>query len=582
MISVQPCKGLIGDVWTYIRSYRKNFVVGTLLATVASLFWLVIPWATGEIISFASRFEPNQSTVEAWYLLGVIAISALFYYLGQEIARYLIYNVAEKSSVDLQLHTLSHVVHLDLHWHEDQSGGKKLKRISRGGTSLNSLVRMYVDHAIDSVVGLAGITIVFFALSWKLNLILIVFFITHYLLSARMTLAAQEQSRKVNAMEDTFYGQQFELLNSVVTLKTMNLGDALFGNIRQFSLTLLEGLRYRIFLFRTRLAALGLHQQLFRLAIIGFSVWEVIKGNFAVGMIAQVFFYFGKIETVATRFSDMYHQYMMAQVDLAGINEILNTKPSVEWSGKTPFPKSWKTLRLQNLHFFYNQKTVLDDISLTIRRGEKIGIAGASGEGKTTLFKIMQGLYEDYSGFVGFDDLSLKEIQRESYVRHIGVVLQETELFNLSIRDNITLGVEPDKESELRLAEAIQIARIDEFARRHSQGLATHIGEKGIRLSGGEKQRLGIARAIYRQPDILFLDEATSHLDNESENRIQDALHQFFKEMTVVVIAHRLSTLREMDRILVLKEGKIAAIGTFEALGREKGIFAELLSQNGN
>lgn len=573
-------KDLVRDVWLYIRKYRSAFTIGTILAIIASALWLIIPWAIGEIISFASTYNPGEKTTPAWNLMGIIALSALGYYSGLEIARYLIYNVAEKAAVALQLRTIEHVVNLDLHWHEGQSSGRKLKRISRGGTSLNSLIRMFVDHAIDSTVGLIGITFVFFALSWELNLILILFFVTHYWLSTRLTQLAKDQSKVVNGMEDTFYSMQFEVLNSIVTIKTIGLGKSMIAHLAVHSQNLLEALRHRIFLFRTRLAALGLHQQFFRLAIIGFSVWEVLQGRFAVGIIAQVFFYFSKIESAASRFSDMYHQYMMAQIDLMGVNEILKEEPVVETTGTQDFPINWQSLHIRDLNFCYEQKQVLENIHLTIRRGEKIGIVGASGEGKTTLFKIMQGLYEDYEGFIGFDDMSIKDIRRASYTRHIGVVLQETELFNFSIRDNITLGITPDKEGEMRFAEAIRIARVDEFANRHALGLDTLIGEKGIRLSGGEKQRLGIARAIYRHPDILFLDEATSHLDNESEGKIQVALHQLFQGITAIVIAHRLSTLKDMDRILVIQGGQIVEAGDYESLSRKNGIFSEMLQQN--
>ncbi|MDX2249686.1 MAG: ABC transporter ATP-binding protein [Bacteroidia bacterium] len=573
-------KDLIRDIVLYIRNYRLAFLTGTFLAIFASVVWLFIPWAIGEIISFASAYQPGEATASVWNLIGIIALAALGYYGGLETARYLIYNVAEKTSVDLQLKTLRHVVSLDLHWHEGQTSGKKLKRINRGGTSLNSLIRMFVDHAIDSTVGLIGVFIVFFTLSWQLNLILLVFFITHYALSARLTEGTKNQSKKVNALEDTFYSMQFEVLNSIATIKTLGLGSELARHVAEHSRRLLEELKYRIRLFRTRLAILGLHQQFFRLAIIGFSVWEVLNGHFAVGIIAQVFFYFSKIETAATKFSDMYHQYMMAQIDLMGVNQILREKPTVENSGTKDFPANWQAFQLRNLSFRYEGKPVLENINLIVRRGEKIGIAGASGEGKTTLFKIMQGLYTDYEGFIGFDDISLSEIRRAAYTQHTGVVLQETELFNFSIRDNITLGITPDEEGEKRFQEAVRIACVDEFANRHPNGLDTLVGEKGIKLSGGEKQRLGIARAIFRRPDILFLDEATSHLDNESETKIQEALHELFQGITAIVIAHRLSTLKDMDRILVIRNGQIIESGDYDTLSGKKGVFSEMLQQN--
>lgn len=572
-------RDLIRDILIYIRNYRRSFWLGTFLGALASSVWLIIPWAIGEIISFSADYEQGGETAEIWWLIGVIAVVTFLYYSSLEIARFLIYNVGEKASIDLQIRTLNHVINLDLHWHEAQSSGSKLKKISRGGGSLNILMRMYVDQAIDSVIPLIGILIVFTALSWELNVILLVFFITHYILSIRLTDIAKNQSKVVNAREDEFYGMQFEVLNSITTIKTMGFRDRLEQFVKNQTTTLLDEISHRIRLFRTRLAILGIHQQFFRLAVIAFSVWQVIRGNFEVGLIAQVFFYFGKIETAATRFARMYHQYIMSLIDLMGVHQILQEKPVVEEGGTLDFPVGWQELQLRDIRFRYHEKEILQEIVLSVRRGEKIGLVGASGEGKTTLFKLMQGLYDDYEGFVGFDGVSLRDIKRQSYSHNIGVVLQETELFNFSIRENITLGTVMDQEKEKLLQEAIRISRVDEFASRHKKGLDTLIGEKGIRLSGGEKQRLGLARAIFRQPSILFLDEATSHLDNESEQKIQQALHELFQGITAIVIAHRLSTLRDMDRIYVLKEGQIAECGDFQTLSRAGGVFQEMLAQ---
>jgi ABC-type multidrug transport system fused ATPase/permease subunit len=154
--------------------------------------------------------------------------------------------------------------------------------------------------------------------------------------------------------------------------------------------------------------------------------------------------------------------------------------------------------------------------------------------------------------------------------------LQDTEVFNFRLRDNITLANIKDANDEKRLQQAIEVAHVTDFLGKMPQGLDTEIGEKGIRLSGGEKQRVGIARAVFKQPDLLFLDEATSHLDLESEEKIRDSLHCFFQSVTAVVIAHRLSTIKEMDRIIVLEEGRIIEEGPFEELYAKKGRFHEL------
>jgi ABC-type multidrug transport system fused ATPase/permease subunit len=233
-------------------------------------------------------------------------------------------------------------------------------------------------------------------------------------------------------------------------------------------------------------------------------------------------------------------------------------------------------LELKELSFSYGNKQVLHRLSLTIRRGERVGIVGVSGAGKSTLFKLLLKEHENYEGQILLGGVPLRHISRDELFSHSAVVLQDTEVFHFTLRDNITLANLPHAKDEALLEKALQVAHVTDFLPRMPEGVETYIGEKGIKLSGGEKQRVGIARAIFKQPEILFLDEATSHLDVESEEKIQDSLHQFFHSVTAVVIAHRLSTIKEMDRIVVLEEGRIVEEGSFDALHDRKGRFYEL------
>jgi ABC-type multidrug transport system fused ATPase/permease subunit len=204
-------------------------------------------------------------------------------------------------------------------------------------------------------------------------------------------------------------------------------------------------------------------------------------------------------------------------------------------------------------------------------------VVGSSGAGKSTLFKLLTRERVPSAGSIGIDDVDLHDIQFRSYFENIGVMLQETELFSFTLKENVTLATEDIDEE--RFARAIKISRVDDFVDKLPQSVDTVIGEKGFKLSGGERQRVGIARAIYHQPQIIFFDEATSHLDVESEKKIQAALEDLFETTTALVIAHRLSTIQEMDRILVMEEGKIVEEGSFQELLDAKGRFYDLWQQ---
>jgi ABC-type multidrug transport system fused ATPase/permease subunit len=199
-----------------------------------------------------------------------------------------------------------------------------------------------------------------------------------------------------------------------------------------------------------------------------------------------------------------------------------------------------------------------------------------SGAGKSTLLKLLLKEHENYEGDIVIDEVSLRKITKSSYFEHVAVVLQDTEVFNFTLRDNITISNSERAQDETQLQRSLDIAHVSDFIDTLPDGYDTIIGEKGVKLSGGERQRVGIARAVFKDPQLLLLDEATSHLDLESEEKIKDSLHLFFQDVTAVVIAHRLSTIREMDRIFVLEGGNILEQGSFEELHEKRGRFREL------
>jgi ABC-type multidrug transport system fused ATPase/permease subunit len=260
--------------------------------------------------------------------------------------------------------------------------------------------------------------------------------------------------------------------------------------------------------------------------------------------------------------------------------EILRTEPNIENPNKVatqlPYSPEWKEIKIDRVKFAYGKKDALQKVSLTIHRGEKVGIVGLSGAGKSTLFKLLLDLYEDYEGEILIDGVPLKNLQRQSFIDHVAVVLQDTELFDMSLKENIEIAAVHGNAANNKLEDIIRMAHLESVVNQLSHGVDTIVGEKGIRLSGGQRQRVGIARALYRQPDILLLDEATSHLDAHSEKEIQKALEENMHKFTTIVIAHRLSTIKAMDKIVVLEHGKIAEQGSFEELLNKKGPFSKM------
>ncbi|MAN34918.1 MAG: hypothetical protein CMF89_00735 [Candidatus Marinimicrobia bacterium] len=235
-----------------------------------------------------------------------------------------------------------------------------------------------------------------------------------------------------------------------------------------------------------------------------------------------------------------------------------------------------KKIQIKNLNFSYskNSKNILSNINLTIKKGEKVALVGSSGSGKTTLTSLLLRFYNYNNGDITIDDKSYNEINTKSVRNLIGLVTQEPILFNDTIKNNITYGSENIKDKQIE--EAAQIAKIDDFISSLDLKYETIIGERGSLLSGGQKQRLSIARAIIKNPPILVFDEATSSLDSQSEKKVQEAIDNLVKDRTVIMIAHRLTTVKNVDKIVVLEEGSIKEIGSHEELLNKNGYYSKL------
>ncbi|MEO1449182.1 MAG: ABC transporter ATP-binding protein, partial [Bacteroidota bacterium] len=511
---------------------------------------------------------------DIWEYLGLIALASLLYYVALEGARLLLYLVGEKTGLALHLKALAATRHARFAEDTSVNTGQRLKHITRGSASLNQFFRLYANVGLDTVISLTGIIIIFASLNIWLILFLAIFFTGQFFLGRHMTQRGSTLAEIANNEADILMGQSFEWLQNLRTVRALHAHQPLLKRMQRQRQILTEALKRRVRTFRIRLGLLGFNQQLFRLLMLAFCVWQVVKGHFEVGIIAQVYFYFGKIEFTARQFSDLYHKLILIRIDLKTILPLLEpaSQPAPPY---TAYPDSWKKLHISGLAFQYGEKALFQDFNLEIYRGEKIGIAGPSGSGKSSLLALMLGLRRPTSGQILLDSHPVHEVSSEAWGQHCAIVMQETELFEMSVRENISLGTqgEPDP---AKMEYVIGLASLSERIAQLPKGLNTALRGPDYGLSGGERQRMGLARALYRSPDILLLDEVSAHLDAQAEADILKSLQRLPVDMTLIMVAHRLTMLRHMDRILVMEEGKIVQSGPFDELLQQEGLFATL------
>jgi len=565
------CKDLVQLMWPD----HKRFFAGTMIRFLSDLVWLFPGWAISEIINILTTYQQGDDLRYFWILVITMSVVGVFHYVTHDWAKYKIYPVAERMRLRIFEKGIQHMFMLDHDWHEKENSGNKIQRINKAGESANELMRLYVDMLIESSVNIVGMTIVLFTVSQMVSLFMFIFFVSFFFLNRLMIKRPSLETYKTNIKWEDFDGVVFESVNNISTIKALGVWRSIMSWLKKSSKSLSEQITTRVFWYRMRSGVLNVYQNLFFLFIFYFVVFLVLQGNLEVGIIAMVILYFQKISASASEFAEVSYRMELGRVSILRYKEIMKAEPTAEISGTKSFPDKWKKLELKNLSFSFDGRKVLKGVDLEIKRGEKVGVVGISGTGKSTLFKLLLKLYDRYEGSIQFDGRELKDIKRKSYVSHFSYVPQETELFNLSLKQNVTLSVN-GRYDKKRFDRAMKIAHVTDFVNKLPEGVDSLIGEKGVKLSGGERQRVGIARAIYNQPELLFMDEATSHLDAESESKIQDALHEFFQGVTAIVIAHRLSTLKEMDRIVVMSKGKVLEQGSFKSLIQKKGAFYKL------
>lgn len=502
------------------------------------------------------------------------------------IRKYLVENIAAQTEKKQTVAVIEHLLKTDISTINQQQIGSLHGKIFRSIQGLVKIIKLgFLDFFPVFFSGLAAIAIALLQKPLLASVMILV--IPAGLFIIIKQLSSQKGLRVAFLRkQETIDGAVVEMLGGLETVRVANTTDQEVGKIEQVA----EELRSKEIKHHIAMAlfdsAKYLNEGFFYILVISLSILFSAQGIISRGDILVYSILFlsitGPLREIhrildeahesSIRVNDLY-ELLGAPIDESFEAVIENNKRSS--SGKNT------VLEINKLTFSYPGKTikVLDDISLTIKPGEKIGIAGASGCGKTTLIKILLRLVHGYSGEVSLFGKDLKSISREEIAQKIAYVPQKTYIFSGTIRENIAYGCFRTDISEEEIISAAKKAHIYKEIIDSLGGFNGRVGENGNNLSGGQKQRLAIARLILKSPELFIFDEATSALDNTNEVLIQKNIEELFKDKTTITIAHRLTTLKNADRILVFDAGKIVQEGDFNSLSKTKGLFEDFLKQ---
>ena len=561
---------------------KKSIKIRVSLAVLCLLFAKVANVGTPPILGYAvdSLTELSQG-INIYMLIplaliisyGMARVAALAF---GELRNAIFSKVAQNAITQLTLNTFKHLHSLSLQFHLGRQTGALSKFIDRGTKGVNFLLNYVLFNVIPTIIEIflvAGILAFIYGL--KYAFVTLITIILYVIVTFTVTQWRLQFRRRMNAADNAVSTKLIDSLLNFETVKYFNNEEheyrRLFESLDQYEIESIKNqysLSY-LNIFQTVVIMTGIT------IMLSMSAFDIRAGNITIGGFVVINAYMLQLYQPLNFFGTVYREIRQSLTDMENLFTLWEEKPNLSDGAEKLLEIEEASIRFENVSFDYDaRRTIIKDISFEVPNGKKVALVGPTGAGKSTISRLLFRFYDPKQGAVYINNHNIKDISQQSLRKHIGVVPQDTVLFNDTIYYNISYGNPNANEEEIY--NAAKSADIHNFIINLPDGYQTIVGERGLKLSGGEKQRVAIARAILKNPSIFFFDEATSALDSTTEKEIQKNLQAISKNRTTLVIAHRLSTAADADEILVLEQGEITERGNHEELLSKKGKYSEM------
>lgn len=570
---------MIKRLLEFVKPWRGSIIVTIISLIIASLLSLVTPEAVRRLTALLGGSDNLTLTIILTYVLimvGAYLLRAFFRFISMWQAHI----AAWKFVADITNRCYNKLQRLSPAYYSNKQTGEIMSRMINDTRQLELLIAHTIPDLATNVIVILGVCVMIFLINWKLALFTMIP-VPIIIWLSRIFVTKVAPLFTINA----------EVLAGLNGMTQDNLSG--MKEIQAFCRERAEATRFKDYCklysyvnIRANLFSAMYHPSIEFMTSIGTVVVMGVGGVLAMGGnmstadIVGFFMYLSLFYTPLSTLARLAEDINVAGASAKRVFALLDEEEKiVELKDADTLESAEGRIDFDNVTFAYGDGgTVLDNVSFTAAPGEMVAIVGATGVGKTTIVSLIERFYDPVSGRVLLDGKDIKHLTLDSLRSNISLVSQDVFLFNGTVYDNIAFGDSNATEDEVR--DAAVLACADDFIRDMPDGYQTKIGERGVRLSGGQKQRIAIARAVLRKTPVMILDEATSAVDNETEAMIQTAIENLTGRQTLIVIAHRLTTIMKADKIIVLKDGKIAEQGTHNELLEHKGIYSEMFSVN--